>query len=187
MSLPSYIGSRTEWDKEQKRQLREACRGNPDKFRRRWERRYPVCVTGAIEELKQRGLHVTEDKIGLYCNLNSLNRIGRNYVFYPDDIDDLAETLVGWKKFTGLALRRKNDGIGYAEELEAVRHVLRTRYQRIADAIGVSVDEFHAAVRVGGVILSAFDEVDIDAAKAWFAAHAQDEDYQRELHLQEVV
>jgi len=185
MGLPSHIGSRADWDAEQERQLRAEFPRDEEGFLQGWERRYPTTVAGAIAELRQRGLNVHEDNFAQYCELDSLQRIGRNYILYADDIDRLAETLVEANKISGLALRRKNSGISYAEELEGMRHVLDTRRQKAAEAAGVSFEEMIAAIRTGGIPDPAYKQIGVAELKAWFEANAQDAQYQQELQLQE--
>lgn len=107
MDFPSFIGSRADWDAEQHHQLRAAFRDDESGFQRAWARRYPVTMESAIAELRHRGFNVNEDSFPQFCNLNELQRIGRNYVFHPEDIDEIAEVLVAAEKFSGLALRRR--------------------------------------------------------------------------------
>lgn len=185
MGLPSYIGSRVDWDAEQERQLRAAFPCDDEGFRQAWNRRYPITVAGAIAELKHRGLKVHEDNLARYCDLESVQRIGRNYIFYPADIDRLAETLAEANKFSVLALGRKNKGISYAEELEGLRHVLDTRRRKAAEAAGVSFNEMIAAIRSGGIPDPAYKRIGVAELKAWFEANAQNSKYQQELQLQE--
>lgn len=186
MGLPSFIGSRADWDAEQERQLRAEFPRDEEGFLQAWERRYPTTVAGAIAELRHRGLNVHGDSFAQYCDLDSLQRIGRNYILYPADIDRLAETLVEANKISGLALRRKNAGISYAEELEGMRHVLDTRRRKAAEAVGVSIEEMMAAIRVGGIHDPAGKIIDVEEAKAWFETNGQDAEYQHELQLQEI-
>lgn len=181
MGLPKYIASREDWDAQCRRQLAAAFREDTAGFEQAWERRYPVSVAGAIAELKARGLAVCEDNFALFCDLDSLKRVGRNYILYAGDVDRVAETLVEANRIGGLALRRKLDGIGYAEERDALEHILTTRRQKAADAIGVSVGELYAAIRLGGISDPAHKQIDIQAAKAWFTANADNPQFQREL------
>ena len=185
MGFPSYIGSRADWDSEQELRLRAAFQNDEEGFQRAWSRRYPATVEGAITELRHRGLNVHEDNFALYCDLDSLQRIGRNYILYAADIDRMAETLVEANKLGGLALRRKEMGLSYAEELEGIRHVMETRRQAAARSVGVSIDELVAAIRCGGISDPAYTPIDVEAAKAWFRANGQDAEYQNELQLQE--
>jgi len=181
MGLPSFIGSRADWDAEQERQLRAEFPRDEEGFFQGWERRYPTTVAGAIAELRHRGLNVHEDNFAQYCNLDSLQRIGRNYILYADDIDRLAETLVEANKISGLALRRKNSGITYAEELEGMRHVLDTRRQKAAEAAGVSFEEMIAAIRIGGIHDPAGKTIDVEEAKAWFAMNRNSAEFQQQM------
>jgi hypothetical protein len=68
-------------------------------------------VAGAVAELKARGLNINEDNFALFCDLDSLQRVGRSYLLHAADVDRMVETLVAANKFTGLALKRKNAGI----------------------------------------------------------------------------
>ena len=185
MDFPSFIGSRADWDLEQHHQLRAAFRDDEDGFQRAWARRYPVTVESAIAELRHRGFNVNEDSFPQFCNLDALQRIGRNYVFYPEDIDEIAEVLVEAEKFSGLALRRKNAGISYSEELEGIRHVLDTRRRKAAEAIGVSVEELTAAIRCGGISDPAYKPIDLVEAKACFSANQDNVEFQQQM--QEVL
>jgi hypothetical protein len=179
--LPNYIGSRADWDAEQERKLRAAFPGDEEGFLQAWERRYPVSVAGAIDELQRRGLNVYEENFATFCDLKSLQRIGRNYVLYAADIDRVAENLEGTNKLTGLAQHRKAYGISFAEESEGLRHVLEVRRERAAKEVGVSLDAMLAAIRVGGISDPAYTPIDVEAAKAWFESHAEDSEYQHEL------
>jgi hypothetical protein len=181
MPLPSFIGSRQDWDSEQERQLRAAFPHDEEGFQRAWERRYPVSVAGAIAELKNRGLNVNDDNFALFCDLESLQRIGRNYVLHAADVDRVAETLVAANRLSGLALRRKNDGISYAEEQEGIRHVLDTRRRKAAEVVGVSVEELTAAIRCGGISDPAYKPIDLAEVKEWFSANHDNAEFQQQL------
>lgn len=185
MPLPSFIGSRADWDVEQERQLRAAFPHDEEGFQRAWERRYPVSVAGAIAELKSRGLNVNEDNFALFCDLESLQRIGRNYVLHAADVDRVAEALVAANRLNGLALRRKNAGLTYAEEMEGLRHVLDTRRRKAAEAVGVSAEELTAAIRCGGIADPAYTPIDLEQAKEWFSMNHDNAEFQQQL--QEVL
>jgi hypothetical protein len=45
--------------------------------------RYPTSVAGAVAELKARGLNINEDNFALFCDLDSLQRVGRSYLLPP--------------------------------------------------------------------------------------------------------
>lgn len=181
MPLPSFIGSRTDWDAEQERQLRAAFPHDEEGFQRAWERRYPVPVAGAIAELKLRGLNVNEDNFAMFCDLDSLQRVGRSYLLYAADIDRIVETLVAGNRFTGLAQRRKNAGISYSEELEGLRHIMHERRRKAAQSIGVGVDELYAALRCGGIADPAYAPIDMEQAKAWFSMNHDNAEFQQQL------
>ncbi len=181
MPLPSFIASREDWDAEQERQMRAAFAGDEAGFQRAWQHRYPTSVAGAVAELKARGLNVNEDNFALFCDLESLQRIGRSYLLQAADVDRMVETLVELNRFGGLALKRRNGGISYAEEQEGLRHVLDIRRRKAAEAVGVSSEELMAAIRCGGISDPAYKPIDLDKAKEWFSASQDNAEFQQQL------
>jgi len=181
MTVPDFIGSRADWDAEQERQLRAAFPGDEEGFQRAWQHRYPTSVAGAVAELKARGLNINEDNFALFCDLDSLQRVGRSYLLHAADVDRMVETLVAANKFTGLALKRKNAGITYAEEMAGIRHIMHERRRKAAETIGVGVDELYAALRCGGIADPAYATIDLEQAKEWFAVNHDNAEFQQQL------
>jgi hypothetical protein len=52
--------------------------------------RYPTSVAGAVAELKARGLNINEDNFALFCDLDSLQRVGRSYLLHAADVDRMS-------------------------------------------------------------------------------------------------
>lgn len=181
MSLPNYIASREDWDHEVELQMKARHRGDPDGYAQAMARRYPVSIPGAVDELQKRGLEITEERLGVFCDFSKLHRIGRSYLFYPADIDEVAENLFGTKKITDSAKRRRAYGVGFREELDAYRALQERKFGQAAQDIGVPVAEIWAAVRCGGIHDPTTKIINIDEARQWFADHRQDAEFKQEL------
>ena len=187
MTLPSCIASRADVDYELDLQLREAYRGDPQRQAEARERHYPLSLAGAVRELRGRGLDVSEDTFGFFCDVSKLRVIGRNYVLYPSDIDAIAERLAAEDRLSGLARRRQEFGVSYREELDAYREMTRRKFARAAEEVGVSEAEMWAGVRTGMLCPPDDPRWNPAKAKAWFAANRQNPEFLRDLHAQEVA
>lgn len=122
-----------------------------------------------------------EDNFALFCDPDSLQRVGRSYLLHAADVDRMVETLVAANKITGLALKRKNAGITYAEEMAGIRHIMHERRRKASETIGVGVDELYAALRCGGIADPAYATIELEQAKEWFAMNQDNAEFQQQL------
>ena len=84
---------------------------------------YPKSTTGAISELKQRGLAATEARLNYYVKTERVTPGkdgGRNLKWYPEDIDAAAMCLSDDQLYGPEAIMNEVLGISYAQRLEAL-------------------------------------------------------------------
>lgn len=186
MTLPSCIASRADVDYELDLRWQETYRGDPAGLAQAKARHYPLSLANAVQELRNRGLDVSEDTIGFHCDVSKLRVLGRNYVLYPSDIDAIAEQLASEDRLSGLARHRREFNVSYREELDAYRQMTQQKFARAAQEVGVSEAQMWAGVRIGTFHAPGDPGWDAAEAKVWFAENQNHPEFLRDLEAQEV-
>jgi hypothetical protein len=143
MPLSKYLMTREQYDAHCREQLEEAHSNDPAAVARIMARRYPKSTEQAAEELKRRGLRIDVDQLARQVT-PEFRQIGRNFVWFADDIDDVAEALDQAHRLTYEAHYRKEEGLSYAEHAAIRRQVNAKRLavtQRVADAAGGTIPD----------------------------------------------
>lgn len=169
MGLSPYIMSREQYEDRCRDRLESLSPDNPERVTRSLRHRYPATSEQAAEELRTRGLDATAEALpALARNLGlELRVVGRNHVWYPDDIDSLAEALDGANRLTHPAIWRRARGVSVAQEIAIEREVNARRQARL-DAVGKTVgcDGGDVWEIVGGILPDPLDWSDEDAERA---------------------
>lgn len=148
MPLSKYLMTREQYDAHCREQLEEAHPNDPAAVARIMARRYPKSTEQAAEELKRRGLRIDVEQLARQVTAE-FRQIGRNFVWFADDIDDVAEALDQAHRLTYEAHYRKEEGLSYAEHAAIRRQVNAKRLanmQRVADAVGGTIPDVNDSV-----------------------------------------
>ena len=135
--------SRAEYDADCRERFEEAYPNDPEAVARAMQRRYPATTEQAVEELKRRGLRIDVEQLARRAAC-SARQIGRSYVWYPNEIDEVAEDLDHANRLTYDAHWRREQGISYAEHAAVRRQICAKRLanmQRVADAAGGTIPD----------------------------------------------
>lgn len=175
MALPSFIMTREQYEARCRARLEEAFGDDADRIERVLARRYPATIEQAVEELHTRGLSTTPEQFPeLARNVGIEPRvIGRNRVWYPDEIDAFAEALASLDRLSHEAVWRRARGLSVAEQTFLEREANGRRLanlKRVADAVGVEIPDVNDLVSEKGLRDPIeWDEYDIHQVIALFA------------------
>ncbi|NUQ53075.1 MAG: hypothetical protein HUU19_10315 [Phycisphaerales bacterium] len=143
MPLSKYLMTREQYDADCRDRLEEAHPSDPAAVARVMARRYPKSTEQAAEELKRRGLRIDADQLSRRVT-QEFRQIGRNFVWFADDIDAVAEDLDQANRLTYDAHYRREQGLSFAEHA-AVQKQVRTKrlaiMQQVADAAGGTIPD----------------------------------------------
>ncbi len=143
MPLSNYLMTREQYDADSRERLEEAHPNDPAAVARVMARRYPKSTEQAAEELKRRGLRIDVDQLARRVT-PEFRQIGRNFVWFADDIDAVAEDLDQANRLTYDAHYRREQGLSYAEHAAIRKQVQAKRLavmQRVADAAGGTIPD----------------------------------------------
>lgn len=143
MPLSKYLMTREQYDADCRERLEEAHANDPAAVARVMARRYPKSTEQAAEELKRRGLRIDVDQLARRVT-PEFRQIGRNFVWFADDIDAVAEDLDQANRLTYDAHYRREQGLSYAEHAAIRKQVQAKRLavmQRVADAAGGTIPD----------------------------------------------
>ena len=143
MPLSKYLMTREQYDAHCREQLEESHPNDPAAVARIMARRYPKSTEQAAEELKRRGLRIDVDQLARRVT-PEFRQIGRNFVWFADDIDAVAEDLDQANRLTYDAHYRREQGLSYAEHAAIQKQVQAKRLavmQRVADAAGGTIPD----------------------------------------------
>jgi hypothetical protein len=143
MPLSKYLMTREQYDAHCREQLEESHPNDPAAVARIMARRYPKSTEQAAEELKRRGLRIDVDQLARRVT-PEFRQIGRNFVWFADDIDAVAEDLDQANRLTYDAHYRREQGLSYAEHSAIQKQVQAKRLavmQRVADAAGGTIPD----------------------------------------------
>lgn len=143
MPFSKYLMTREQYDAHCREQLEEAHPNEPAAVARVMARRYPKSTEQAAEELKRRGLRIDVDQLARRVT-PEFRQIGRNFVWFADDIDAVAEDLDQANRLTYDAHYRREQGLSYAEHAAIQKQVQAKRLaimQRVADAAGGTIPD----------------------------------------------
>lgn len=143
MPLSKYLMTREQYDADCRERLEEAHPNDPAAVARVMARRYPKSTEQAAEELKRRGLRIDVDQLARRVT-PEFRQIGRNFVWFADDIDAVAEDLDEANRLTYDAHYRREQGLSYAEHA-AIQKQVRTKrlgvMQRVAEMAGGTIPD----------------------------------------------
>jgi hypothetical protein len=143
MPLSKYLMTREQYDADCRERLEEAYPSEPATVDRAMARRYPKSTEMAADELKRRGLRIDADQLSRRVT-PEFRQIGRNFVWFADDIDDVASELDQANRLTYEAYYRREQGLSCAEHAVIQREVRAKRLavmQRVADAAGGTIPD----------------------------------------------
>ncbi|MBL9030178.1 MAG: hypothetical protein JNM80_00545 [Phycisphaerae bacterium] len=143
MPLSRYLMSRAEYDAHCRERFEEAYPNDPEAVARAMQRRYPATTEQAVEELKRRGLRIDPEQLNRRAACGA-RQVGRSYVWYPNEIDEVAEDLDQANKLTYDAHWRREQGLSYAEHAAIRKQVQAKRLavmQRVADVAGGTIPD----------------------------------------------
>lgn len=143
MPLSKYLMTREQYDADCRERLEEAHPNDPAAVARVMARRYPKSTEQAAEELKRRGLRIDVDQLARRVT-PEFRQIGRNFVWFADDIDAVAEDLDQANRLTYDAHYRREQCLSYAEHAAIRKQVLAKRLavmQRVAEAAGGTIPD----------------------------------------------
>lgn len=169
MALATYLMSRGQYEARCRERLESLNPDDPERVARALLHRYPATSEQAAAELQTRGLDAAAEALpSLARNIGLEPRvIGRSHVWYPDDVDVLAEVLDGANRLTHPAMWRRARGVSVAQEIAIEREVNARRQARL-DAVGKTVGCEGGDVWeiVGDVLSDPLDWSDEDAERA---------------------
>lgn len=143
MPLSKYLMTREQFDADYRERLEETYPDNPKLVARCMQRRYPATSEQVVDELRRRGLRIDLDQVNRRAACGA-RQVGRSYVWYPDDIDAVAEDLDRSNRLTYDAHYRREQGLSFAEHA-AIQKQVRTKrlavMQRVADAAGGAIPD----------------------------------------------
>ena len=143
MPLSKYLMTREQYEADCRERFEEIYPDNPKLVSRCMQRRYPATSEQAVDELRRRGLRIELDQINRRAACGT-RQVGRSYVWYAEEIDQLAEELDQSNRLTYDAHYRREQGLSYAEHA-AIQKQVRTKrlavMQRVADVAGGTIPD----------------------------------------------
>lgn len=120
MTVSPFIMTREQYEGRCRDQLKQAYSGDSASAEADFHRLYPKSTEGAAQELRERGLAAYAENMSHYAhNLGiALRMIGRNIVWYREDIDAIAEYLEHINRWTHGAKWRRARAMTVEDELQ---------------------------------------------------------------------
>jgi hypothetical protein len=143
MPLSKYLMTREQFDADCRERFEQTYPDNPKLVSRCMQRRYPASSEQAVDELRRRGLRIDLDQINRRAACGA-RQVGRSYVWYADEIDQLADELDQSNRLTYDSHYRREQGLSYAEHAAIQKQVQAKRLavmQRVADAAGGTIPD----------------------------------------------
>lgn len=112
--------TREQYEGRCREQLKKACSDDPARAEAEFQRLYPKSTEGAAQELRTRGLAAYAENMSHYAHQRGidLRTMGRNIVWYREDIDAVAEYLEHINRWTHGAKWRRARGMTVEDELQ---------------------------------------------------------------------
>ena len=169
MPLSPYLIDRETYDGQQRMLLEMSCRDTPELVEPAWERRYPVATDAAVSELHRRGLACSEEKFVRVAQHTGLPTriIGRSYVWFASDIDDVAEDLDAMGKLTRDAMWRRDTNVDARRHVLVEREIEMKRFanlDRVATEANATINDIWNALGADLPDSLEWSEADIAAA-----------------------
>lgn len=129
MGLAPFLMSRDLYEAVKRERECEAPDATLESVESRLDRWYPVTTGEAAHELDVRGIDANVDTLVAHARAAgvTLRQIGRNHVWYADDIDRVAESLAHAGRLTRDALWRRSHGMSCAEQVRIQREFRQRR------------------------------------------------------------
>lgn len=134
MESTPHIMDRRQYEAFCRHRVEEAFGDDADRIERVLTRRYPATSEQAVDELHTRGLSTTPDQLpDMAHNLGIEPRvIGRNRVWYPDEIDAIVEALASLDRLSHEAVWRRARGISVEMQFRIEREANAERQEAVS-------------------------------------------------------
>lgn len=119
MGLAPFLMSRDLYEAVKREREYQAPGASLASVEHRLERWYPVTTGEAVHELEVRGIDANIDTLVMHSRAAgvTLRQIGRNHVWYAEDIDRVAAWLARAGRLMRDALWRRSHGMSCAEQV----------------------------------------------------------------------